>query len=252
MSHSNDSGRQMEPNWRLVRDNLQERIVEGKWSEGDRMPSEMELGTEFRVGRHSVRRALAALAAEGLLSVEQGRGTFVRQQPQILYRIGRRTRYGENLRAQGLIPGGDAISAKVGPAPARVALALALETGAPVHHILRRGRADGTPISLGLSFHCVRAFPDMANLRNLGRSTTEIYRDHGIEDYVRRDTMLYARLPEPWEAKLLEQKPDQPVMVQCKTDAARDGRPLGHSEAIWCATRVRFSLESCNDENNDE
>lgn len=234
----------MGANWRLVRDRLHEAISVGRFAEGERVPSEGEIGAEYGLGRHSVRRAIAALAGEGLLSVEQGRGTFVRRQPRILYRIGRHTRFGENLSSQGVRPGGDLISSETVPAPASVAGALGLIEGMPVHRGLHRGRADGVPISLSLSYHCAGRFAGLRELRSDGRSITEIYRSFGIGDYVRRDTTLYARLPERWEAKLLEQRPEQPVIVQLKTDATRDGAPIGHSEAIWCATRVRFSLET--------
>lgn len=233
----------MGASWRVIHDSLLGQIASGRLADGERIPTEVELKDRFGVGRHSVRRAMAALAAEGLLSVEQGRGTFVRRQPSILYRIGSRTRFRENLLSQGLKPGGDHIAAEVIPAPPGAAEALGLAEGSAVHRVLRRGRADGVPISLGLSFHSTLRFPDLGARREAGESVTEIYRSHGITDYRRRDTELFARLPEGWEARLLEQHPDQPVMVQRKTDVTREGEPIGHSEAVWSAGRVRFSLE---------
>ncbi len=229
-------------NWERARDWIVRDIAARRLGDGDQLPPETDIQRACGVGRHSVRRALAALAAEGLLSVEQGRGTFVRAQPSILYRIGRRTRFRENLRASGVTPGSDAIGAEVVPADAAVAAALALAPGAPVHRILRRGLADGVPVSITRSFHSAFRFPDLGERREAGESVTAIYRSHGIEDYARRETMLYARLPAKWEARLLEQLPDQPVVVMCKTDVAPDGTPIGWSEAIWAATRVRFQI----------
>ncbi len=231
-------------NWERARDWIRADITRRALREGDQLPPEQDIQRACGVGRHSVRRAMAALAAEGLLSVEQGRGTFVRAQPTLLYRIGRRTRFRENLLANGMKPGSDAIGAEIVPADAGVADALALVPGAPVHRVLRRGLADAVPISLTRSFHCATRFPDLGERRSAGASVTEIYRDHGIADYLRRETTLYARLPEKWEARLLEQHVDQPVMVMCKTDITPDGAPIGWSEAIWAAGRVRFSLSA--------
>lgn len=56
---------------------LKQRIVDGTWSNGSSIPSEKELCAEFDVARGTVRQALANLEAEGYLSREQGRGTFV-------------------------------------------------------------------------------------------------------------------------------------------------------------------------------
>jgi len=229
-------------NWERARDWIVRDIAARRLVDGDQIPPEQDIRRACGVGRHSVRRALAALAAEGRLSVEQGRGTFVRAQPSILYRIGQRTRFRENLRAAGVTPGSDAIGAETVAADATVAAALGLVPGEPVHRILRRGLADGIPVSINRSFHPARRFPDLGARREAGESVTDIYRSHGIEDYQRRETLLYARLPEKWEARLLEQLADQPVVVMCKTDVAQDGRPIGWSEAIWAATRVRFQV----------
>lgn len=234
-------------NWERARDWIVAEIAARRLMDGDRIPTEPDIQKACGVGRHSVRRAMAALAVEGVLSVEHGRGTFVRAQPAILYRIGPRTRFRENLRAAGVVPGSDAIGAEIVPADAGVAAALALDPATPVHRILRRGLADGVPISLTRSFHPAGRFPDLGARRTAGQSVTEVYRAHGIDDYRRRETTLYARLPEKWEARMLEQHPDQPVMVMCKTDTAPDGIPIGWGEAIWAAARVRFQLDASED-----
>ena len=78
--------------WTKVRDAIASDLSTGLLKPGARLPTEPELIERFGVGRHSVRRALADLAREGRLSIEQGRGTFVLPTPTIEYAIGRRTR----------------------------------------------------------------------------------------------------------------------------------------------------------------
>lgn len=229
--------------WTAVRDGVAARITAGELAVGDRLPTEPELAGAFAVGRHSVRRAMAALAEEGLVSVERGRGTFVRAQPPIAYRVGRRTRWRENLRAQGLEPGSEPIADEVVGASAEVARQLDLAPGAPVHRVLKRGLADGRPISLSLSHHCAERFPDFGARMIAGESVTELYREAGIADYRRGRTTVYARRAEPWEARLLEQRPDAPVMVLEKTDVDIGGAPVGHGESVWSALSVRFHFE---------
>jgi GntR family transcriptional regulator len=56
---------------------LVERIHEGEFKPGDLLPSEERLCAEYGVSRITVRRALAALAAEGLIERRRGVGTFV-------------------------------------------------------------------------------------------------------------------------------------------------------------------------------
>lgn len=231
-------------NWKIIRDRISADISDGQLVPGVQLPSEAQLCQSFQAGRHSVRRAVAALAVDGKLRVEQGRGTFVQAAPLINYHIGRRTRFRQNLLEQGVSPAGEQLSDAVIPASPAVAEALGLIVGASVHRLLRRGLADGVPISIGLSYHCAQRFADLALRRATGESVSDIYRSHGIPDYFRKRTTLFARHPSSEEARLLMQHPDQPVMVLQKSDVDRTGQPIGYSEAIWAADRVQFSFDT--------
>lgn len=231
-------------NWKIIRDRISAEISAGDLAPGAQLPTESQLCQTFHAGRHSVRRAVAALAVEGKLRVEQGRGTFVQAAPLISYHIGRRTRFRQNLLEQGIAPAGEQLADDIVPAAARVATELDLPEGRPVHRLLRRGLADGVPINIGLSYHCATRFPDLAAQRTGGASVTDIYRRHGIADYFRKHTIVFARRPDAEEAGLLMLHPDQPVMVVQKTDVDAAGRPLGYSEAVWAADRVQFSFDS--------
>jgi len=231
-------------NWKIIRDRISAEISTGELEPGAQLPTESQLCLTFQTGRHSVRRAVAALAVEGKLRVEQGRGTFVQLAPLISYNIGRRTRFRQNLLEQGISPAGEQLADDVVTAPARVATALGLTEGSPVHRLLRRGLADGVPISIGLSYHCASRFPDLGARRTEGESVTDIYRSHGISDYFRKRTIVFARRPDAEEAGLLMQHPDQPVMVLQKTDVDGAGQPICYSEAVWAGDRVQFSFDS--------
>ena len=231
-------------NWKIIRDHISTEISAGVLQPGTQLPTESQLCQTFHAGRHSVRRAVAALAVEGKLRVEQGRGTFVQAAPLISYHIGRRTRFRQNLLEQGISPAGEQLADAVVPASARVAAALGLAESSPVHRLLRRGLADGVPINIGLSYHCAMRFPDLAAQRMGGVSVTDIYRSHGITDYFRKRTIVFARRPDGEEAGLLMQHPDQPVMVLQKIDVDAAGQPIGYSEAVWAADRVQFSFDS--------
>ncbi|SUB00955.1 Uncharacterized HTH-type transcriptional regulator yurK [Pannonibacter phragmitetus] len=229
--------------WQSIRDRLAADILSGVLAPETQLPTEPELCAEFGAGRHSVRRAIAALAVEGKLRVEQGRGTFVESAPLINYQIGHRTRFRQNLISQGVTPAGEQVSDDVIPAPRRVAEALGLPEGTPVHRLMRRGLADDVPVNLSFVYHPQALFPDMAGQRRAGLSVTDVYRSHGITDYLRKSTTIYARRPTAEEARLLKQHQDQPVLAVTKTDVDLTGRPIGYSQAIWAAGRVQFTFD---------
>lgn len=62
---------------------IREQIVAGRYQPGDQLTREETLAVSLGVSRGTVRQALDALAADGLVSREQGRGTFVRRAPGV-------------------------------------------------------------------------------------------------------------------------------------------------------------------------
>lgn len=61
-----------------VQRELKKEIAEGKARPGDKLPSVVELAERFGVGRSTIREALSALKAMGLLDIRQGGGTYVK------------------------------------------------------------------------------------------------------------------------------------------------------------------------------
>ncbi|MFJ6217362.1 GntR family transcriptional regulator [Streptomyces sp. NPDC092296] len=66
--------------YQQVAQEMRKAIAAGRWSPGEKIPTEDKLTALYSVSRPTVRQAVAALRAEGLLDVQQGRGTFVRAQ----------------------------------------------------------------------------------------------------------------------------------------------------------------------------
>lgn len=58
-------------------DSLRKRLTGGEWTEGQRLPTEADLATEYGVSRATVRSALQHLETQGLTITRHGMGTFV-------------------------------------------------------------------------------------------------------------------------------------------------------------------------------
>lgn len=58
---------------------IKEKIRDGEWADGSRIPSENELAETFGVNRLTVRNALQKLNAMGIVETRAGEGTFVKQ-----------------------------------------------------------------------------------------------------------------------------------------------------------------------------
>jgi GntR family transcriptional regulator len=71
------------PRYVQLADLLRRRIARGQWRQGERVPTLEALMREFDVARVTVRQAVEVLAREGVLSAQQGRGTFVTAAPRV-------------------------------------------------------------------------------------------------------------------------------------------------------------------------
>ncbi len=65
------------PLWSQLYDILEERILNGFYSVGSNLPTEMNLMDEFGVSRITVRQAMDKLIAAGLIARKRGKGTVV-------------------------------------------------------------------------------------------------------------------------------------------------------------------------------
>ncbi|GAA6180456.1 MULTISPECIES: phosphonate metabolism transcriptional regulator PhnF [unclassified Shimia] len=234
-------------NWTMIRDALADDIASGQFNTGDKLPTEPQLATRFDAGRHSVRRAVEALAKEGKVSIEQGRGTFVEEAPRLTYTIGKRTRLSPNLVPQGCVVSSAPLAGDIVEATDRLRAALKLSAGEKVVSSQRITFADGLPIAFGTAWYSADRFPDFVARRETLNSVTKTFQSYGIDDYHRIDTEFFSRPARTEEAKTLRQHPDLPVMVVRATDADPTGAPISHSKVIWASGRVKFTISGQGD-----
>lgn len=69
---------------------IREAILSGEFTPDSLLPSEAQLMTRYQVSRPTVRNAIAALRAEGLIDVRHGKGSFVRSDGQPAVTLERR------------------------------------------------------------------------------------------------------------------------------------------------------------------
>src|SRR5271166_5545222 len=130
--------------WRQVADGIERGIAEGRFAAGERLPGETEIAETYRVNRHTVRRAIAALAERGLVRAERGSGTYV-EAPRIAYPIRRRTRFSEIIGGTGREAGGRLNASATEEADAAIAQRLKLKARSPVVRLDLLRQADGVP-----------------------------------------------------------------------------------------------------------
>ncbi|WP_101065604.1 phosphonate metabolism transcriptional regulator PhnF [Roseovarius salinarum] len=229
------------PIWQSIRDTLIAEVAEGRYAPGDRLPTEAALAKRFGVNRHTVRRALAALAETGVVHSRRGAGVFVTQRPTE-YPIGRRVRFHRNLEAAGRMPARKVLSLETRQSDAREAEALALDPGARVLVYEGISLADEQPVALFSSIFPAARLPRMAESLNANPSVTAALRDHGIADYTRAWTRLTAKLATATQALHLHLREGDPILRTVAVNVDVHDTPMEYGRTWFAGDRVTLTL----------
>lgn len=227
--------------WRQIAQRIEHDLRGEGQGGGARLPTEAELASRFAVNRHTVRRAIADLAARGLVRVEQGRGTFL-QDLVVDYPLRRRTSFSANLLAQGREPTHEILEVAEVAADAIVAGPLAVRHGTQVVQSTSIGLADGIPISYGRSWFPAARFPGLADRLRGYTSISATLADYDLADYRRETTRVLARLPSADEAAGLRQPFTEPVLVTEALDVDAGDRPIRYGITCFAGARVQLTV----------
>jgi DNA-binding GntR family transcriptional regulator len=126
---------------------IERRIVTGVYAPGAQLPNEAELAASVNVSRTTLREAVGRLAAKGLVTREQGRGTYVRAQSgvRISMLLEANLSVSDMIREMGLEPATTEVRVGIEVSPAHVSAAIGWREPASVLVVHRLRTADGVP-----------------------------------------------------------------------------------------------------------
>lgn len=137
---------------------IREKILNGEWEVGSRIPTELQLMEMFQISRATLRQAISDLVNEGILERCQGKGTFVRRRlaynndPTIIW-----VKPVEGIRHR-------IVSVEHRPTPTKINKFLKLENSAEatvfsyLHCLLDE---DNSPYNLSVTYFLDSLFPDI-------------------------------------------------------------------------------------------
>jgi GntR family transcriptional regulator, phosphonate transport system regulatory protein len=229
--------------WRRIADDFEQAIFAGTYSNGDRLPGEIEIAERLGVNRHTVRRALAELTERGLVRAERGSGTYVKT-TRLTYPIGSRTRFSEIVGGAGLEVGGRLIAHATEPASAAIAKQFGLRAGELIVRMEVLRSANRVPICLATVRLPAERMPDVARVYRKHRSMTRTLSHFGIRDYRRQRTRICATHADAVDAQYLGMAAGRPLLLVDSVDVTPLGEVILTSNARFAADRVELTVES--------
>ncbi|MBE9141108.1 GntR family transcriptional regulator [Nodosilinea sp. LEGE 07088] len=139
----------------FISEQLKEKIETGAYEPGERLPSEFDLGAVFGVSRTTIRKAIASLIQQGLVTTQRGKGIFVTDPHKISFSMANPLMYFDAaLKQQGYTSRVQSLRFQLIQAPVEVKRQLALtHNNAQVYWQEKIYYADDTPIALDVTYY---------------------------------------------------------------------------------------------------
>lgn len=205
---------------------------------GSALPTERALADEYGFSRTTVRRALHDLLIEGLITRQQGRGTFVAE-PKVAQTLSL-TGYTEDMSARGMTPSSKILSVVRITGDVEAARILRLEPTAPILRISRLRLADDSPMAIEAAHLSYERFGRVADMIT---ETTSLYALLESEFGVRlqyADETIETSAASPEDAELLFSEVGGPILMLSRNSYDADNNVIEFVRSRYRGDRFRF------------
>lgn len=220
---------------------LADRIGSGRIAQGQALPPERELADQLGVSRATLRRALADLAAAGLVERHQGRGTFVAG-GRLSEEANALTSLTELGASRGLAASARVLELDVVEADDADSERFSIAPGAPVVLLHRLRLLDGLPVSLDRTRVPREALPDLEAL-DFRHDSLYAALERAGRGPARADYTVEAVPADPVPARLLEVAAGTPLLRASTVSRDAAGRVVEAGEMLYRGDRYRFRAQ---------
>jgi len=204
------------PQYQQVADTLRQRIARAEYRVGDVIPTSTELEELFSVSNITIRKALAILSDEGLVTGHRGIGTVIKAKPRDLRLkiavTGNFSEWVDTASGRSLPVRQKVLKFQIAPGPDRVTRLLDLDTGAPLWTLRRLRWVNGDIISYHVNFARPERMAGLDDGNMTGnRNFVDMIREDSNLQLKRMDQTVEATVTDRDLAQLLEVKFGTPL-----------------------------------------
>lgn len=228
------------PRYVQLHKRLAKGVDEGLLQAGSSLPPEREIAMITGLSRVTVRKAIQALADDGVIIQKQGSGSFVASHaPQIEQSLSRLTSFSEDMSRRGMASTSVWLERGIYmPSPDEV-LALALSQDASVSRIARLRMADNKPMAIERASLSTDILPNPLAVET---SLYEVLGQAGLRP-VRALQKISAINLEEKNADLLQVEPGKAGLRIERTSYLADGRTVEFTQSIYRGDAYNFVAE---------
>ncbi len=219
---------------------LRKKILSGKYSPGDLIPSEKELQDFYGVSRITVRNAINGLVFEDLLIKKQGKGTkvaFPRMQEN-----GNSTlqSFTEKMELQGLKISTEVLDVIRIPATERITQHLGIEKDEEIIYSKRLRKVDDVPIALFENY--ISTSTGVTEDDDFSGSVYKLLEEKYFTRISGAEKVIEAGTARMEDAVHLEIQAGDPVLIIRYTTFDLNNKPIEYAEGIYRADRYKYMV----------
>jgi GntR family transcriptional regulator len=219
---------------------LEADIATGRLTPGERLAPERQLGARLDVARNTLRRALADLAARGLIESRDRSGWFVNGRGVTIETISGPQGLTDWAAVHGLAVSSKVNVARVREADEVEARALRIPVSSRVFELERVRIVEGAPLSLDMSILVPGVAATLAGIDFSARSLYQTVRElNGIEPS-RAECLLRAITTDRRTAELLGLTEGDPLLELSETVFDQYGEPFEYGRHLNRGDRYAF------------
>jgi DNA-binding GntR family transcriptional regulator len=207
---------------------LKEKIENGDWPAGTKIPTEDELCKTYDVSKVTVREAIHELVREGCLRRQQGKGTFVTYSVPHLGLV-MRTRLSEGMYGEGVKVEKEILEGGVREPSEDIKRFFM--TGDEIYHILCKKVIEGESY-LEESFILLFILPDIDNEDISRNSLYDLLEEKGTKKIFKVMQSMEVTRIKGDKAVLLKMEEGSPVLVINRILVSSDGSPIAYTRLI--------------------
>lgn len=224
--------------YQQLADSLRDKIYEGKYAFGDKLPSERSLAEKFGISHLTVRKALAILEEEGMLLRVQGKGTFVRAQKYSIdmqHMDGFSSMFGQ----QGITITNKVLYSGVREAGFKYSRIFGIPREEPVFELIRLRQNGEDPVALEYNILPTKRVPHVEEYDYSLHSLWDVYRQAGIQLVEENQKLEIVKVYNP-QADLLNVEEGADVLMLSSTALDLSGKVIECTKIYDNAKRMVF------------